>query len=106
MNYGVLSYEEFLEREKKYDGTGKCYCYDCDKPALYEGGDARCWCPMCEEHSSMPARYRTYLRGFKIAIKRELFNMDAYLRVKAQREKLENKIKEALEDGPKSGETE
>ena len=106
MNYGVLSYEEFLEREKKYDGEDSCYVYDCDKPGIYEGGDARCWCPMCEEHACMQSKYRSYLRGFNIAVKRELSNMDNYLRIRAQREKIENKIKEASEDGPKPGETE
>lgn len=52
------SYEEFLERNKvpKYNGN-KCFVHGCTKPGLYEGGDARFYCGMCEEHAGMKEQY-------------------------------------------------
>lgn len=60
MDIHIKSYEEFCDEHKKYDG-GKCYVAGCNQPAYYEGGDARCWCPMCEDHADMPSFYYSYL---------------------------------------------
>ena len=60
MELQIKSYEEFCAEHKKYDG-GKCIVAGCNQPAYYEGGDARCWCPMCEDHIGMPGLYYRYL---------------------------------------------
>ena len=49
------SYEEFLERNKTY--SGKCFVHGCTKPGLYEGGDSRFYCGMCEDHAKMKNKY-------------------------------------------------
>jgi hypothetical protein len=41
----------------------------CDKPAYYEGGDARFYCAMCEEHVGMKHEYRSYLKGIEKKIR-------------------------------------
>ena len=61
----VDTYEEFLETHKKYVGDQKCFIPGCDQPAYYEGGDARFYCGMCEEHCRMKEHYRLYLRAKK-----------------------------------------
>lgn len=53
---------EFKKRFGKYDGLCRCAVMDCDKPAEYEGGDARCWFPVCEEHARIKEHYITHLR--------------------------------------------
>lgn len=64
MDGKILTYEEFLSMQtKKYPVTQKCRIPGCDKPGYYEGGDARCWFPMCEEHVCMVKKYITYLNG-------------------------------------------
>lgn len=39
-----MSYEQWLETKKEYSGKQKCFVNGCDKPAFYEGGDARYYC--------------------------------------------------------------
>lgn len=52
------SYEEFLERNKVPDYNGKkCFVLGCTKPGLYEGGDSRFYCGMCEDHADMKNKY-------------------------------------------------
>lgn len=69
MDIKIFSYEEFVKRyEKKYDSSTKCIVQGCDEPGYYEGGDARCWCPMCEKHVELPGYYLGYLRGLKHSI--------------------------------------
>ena len=102
----ILNYEDWLKTQEKYDGSRSCFVYDCDRPALYEGGDARYYCGMCEEHASMEGRYRSYLASFHIYIKEKESAFEAYLRVRNRRNKLQKKIEEALkEDGPELSET-
>ena len=64
MELKIKSYEEFCAEHKKYDGC-ECYIPGCNQPAYYEGGDARCWCPMCEEHFDMKKWYSLYLLSVK-----------------------------------------
>lgn len=63
-----MTYEEYLKMKTKYKPTTKCGVLvpePCDKPGLYEGGDTRCWFPMCEEHAHMKDRYILDERMFK-----------------------------------------
>lgn len=60
MELNIKSYKEFCTEHKKYDGV-RCCVGECDQPAYYEGGDARCWCPMCEEHADIKNHYLAYL---------------------------------------------
>ena len=56
----LATYPEYRESKKdpKYvDGKGKCFVAGCDKPAYFEGGDARFWCGMCEEHADIRFDY-------------------------------------------------
>lgn len=62
MDLKILTYEEYLKQfTNKYDGSCECAMPGCNKPAYYEGGDARCWFPVCDEHSNIGAYYDTYL---------------------------------------------
>ena len=47
MNINIKSYEDFANEHKKYDGSMECFVQWCNKPAYYEGGDARFYCGMC-----------------------------------------------------------
>lgn len=78
MDIKILSYEEFVNQyEKKYDSSTKCVIQGCDEPGYYEGGDARCWCPMCEKHSHIPGSYFRYLHDLKHRIEiRVLWDKD------------------------------
>ena len=49
----VPTYEEWLRSHERYDGSCKCFIPGCDRPGLYEGGDARFTCPMCAEHAGL-----------------------------------------------------
>lgn len=71
MNIVVKSYDEFVAEyyENKYDGKCKCAIPGCGKPAYYEGGDARCWFPVCEEHARIEEHYVNYLRGVQKRIR-------------------------------------
>ena len=101
----VLSYEEFLKSEVKYHNA-KCIVYDCNKEGLYEGGDARCLCPMCEEHADMERKYYFYLEKFKVKLTRDLSTECAYMLVVNKQYELHDKLAKALEEeyGPKPGE--
>lgn len=55
-----MSYKDFLINHKKYDGSQKCFVNGCDEDGYYEGGDSRFYCPMCEEHAEMKAKYIFY----------------------------------------------
>ena len=104
----ILSYSEFLEDRVKYSADTKCYIYDCNKPGIYEGGDARFYCGMCEEHASMPSKYRLYLGSFVSDINKSLSELDLYLKAKQRQDKLIAKLNKCLEEenGRKSGEIE
>lgn len=103
--FNLLKYEDWLKTQIKYDGSRSCYVHWCDKPALYEGGDSRFYCGMCEEHASMEARYRLYLSALHIRIKECESAFDAYLRAKIKQNELQKKLQEALdEDGRESRE--
>lgn len=65
MAYEIQTYPEFLEERKKYKDDQKCYIPGCNKPGLYEGGDARCWCPMCEKHARLKEHYVSDLKYIK-----------------------------------------
>lgn len=43
----------------KYIGA-KCFVSICNNPAEYEGGDARFYCGMCEEHTMIKEQYEWY----------------------------------------------
>lgn len=58
-----LKYKEWLKTQEKYSGKNKCFVADCDKPGLYEMGDARYWCGGCEEHAGMQMKYQDYLQS-------------------------------------------
>lgn len=58
-----LKYKEWLKTQEKYSGKNKCFVADCDKPGLYEMGDARYWCDGCEEHAGMQMKYQDYLQS-------------------------------------------
>ena len=99
----VPTYEEYKDILIKYSDTTKCIIYNCDKPGLYEGGDARCWCPMCEEHAEIERSYRMYLNSI-------IGNMDAavsrakmYEIAKNKVNKIHERLEEAL-NGPEPGE--
>ena len=62
MDIKIKSYEEFANERKKYDGTNKCFVMGCDKPGFYEGGDARFYCGMCEEHARLKEYYISDLK--------------------------------------------
>lgn len=55
-----MTYEEFKEtrKEPKYFGN-KCFVAGCENPAEYEGGDARFYCGVCEEHAGIKKQYET-----------------------------------------------
>ena len=65
MDIKILTYEEFIAKHNKYDGKCECAMPGCNKPAYYEGGDARCWFPVCEEHSTISGQYVLYLNDIK-----------------------------------------
>ena len=64
MDIKIPSYEEFINANgrKKYDGSTKCFVHWCDKPAYYEGGDARFYCGMCAEHAGLLDSYIVELK--------------------------------------------
>ena len=105
MSLEILTYEEFLKSKVKYHNV-KCMVYDCKEDGLYEGGDTRCWCPMCAKHADMEQAYRFYLTNFKHIINTSINLLDAYLVAKGCQDKLQDKLTKALEEeyGPKLGE--
>ena len=77
MDISIKTYEEFANEHKKYDGSAKCFVYGCDKPAYYEGGDARFYCGMCEEHVGLKESYLLNLKNIKNKIRiRMLWDKD------------------------------
>lgn len=58
-----MNYTDWLKTKVKYDGKTKCFVDGCDKPGLYEMGDARYWCGGCEEHANMKREYQWYLNS-------------------------------------------
>ena len=68
----IKSFEEFREEyrkiwlEPKYFGLP---CIVCGKPAEYEGGDARFYCGVCEEHSRLKEEYKYYIDKIEKDIK-------------------------------------
>ena len=102
-----LNYESFLKKNLKYDGKSKCFVYDCQERALYEGGDSRFYCGMCEEHAAMRGKYRMYLQDFYPSIQSNLTNEQIYDFVMDRYAYFNDKIAKALEEenGPKFGET-
>lgn len=58
-----MTYEEYKSRyPKPYKDSGsKCFINGCEELALYEGGDARFWCGVCEKHAGILKSYRIYL---------------------------------------------
>lgn len=59
--FKILTYKEYLDKHKKYDGKTTCFVQGCNKPAFYEGGDARFYCCVCEDHADMEQSYLSYL---------------------------------------------
>lgn len=60
-----MSYQKFknLYKEPKYFGT-PCIVIGCNRPAEYEGGDARFYCGVCEKHSNIYDMYILYKKRF------------------------------------------
>lgn len=83
MDIQIETYDEYKNQLKKYNGTCGCAMPGCDKPAEYEGGDARCWFPVCEEHARLKEDYITHLR---------------YLRRKVETRKMWDKTDGTLDD--------
>jgi uncharacterized RmlC-like cupin family protein len=102
-----LNYEKFLSENVKYNGNSKCFVHDCKESALYEGGDARFHCGMCEEHAAMRGKYRLYLNEFYPIINTNITNEQAYLLIVNRYNNLYNKIEKALEvtNGPELSKT-
>lgn len=65
----IKSYEEFANDHKKYSGYYQCFVHGCDKPGYYEGGDARFYCGMCEEHVGLKESYLVYLNHLERKIR-------------------------------------
>ena len=61
MEFEVMTYSEFEAKHKKYDGHETCFVPGCNKPAYYEGGDARFYCGVCAEHARLNEMYHEYL---------------------------------------------
>lgn len=97
MSNEIMTYEEFLKSKVKYHNA-TCIIYDCEKEGLYEGGDSRCWCPMCEEHANMEQEYRCYLEKFKIKLTRDLSTLCAYLLAVNKQNELQLNLDKALEE--------
>ena len=94
----VLTYEDFLKSRVKYSGDTKCFVYDCNKPGLYEGGDARYYCGMCEEHFGMRSSYRMYLGTLICDIDHMLSCEELYDKAQERLKKLQDKLDKALEE--------
>lgn len=58
----LKTYPEYRDSHKKPEYFGcTCFVGGCNKPAEYEGGDARYYCGMCEEHAYIKRSYLDYL---------------------------------------------
>lgn len=56
----IPTYEEYKLSKVKYSPDQTCGVMDCKEPGLYEGGDARCWFPMCEKHARIREQYESH----------------------------------------------
>lgn len=103
-----MSYDEYKQSLIKYPKGTKCFVCDCNNEALYEGGDARFYCAMCEECLGLEKRYRNYLidayGGFNV---QELTNNQIKQLIDKRRERLLKAIKdlEEMQNGREFGET-
>ena len=62
----MLTYEEFKNKFKKPKYFGqKCFVYNCNNLAEYEGGDARFYCGVCEKHSNIKKEYDLYVKSIQ-----------------------------------------
>jgi hypothetical protein len=74
----IVTYPEFREtmKDSHYTGKDECFVGGCKQPAYYEGGDARFWCGMCEEHAAIRYRYVFGLVYGEDSIRRKIkFNL-------------------------------
>lgn len=52
------AYQAYRDARKKPEYAGAtCFVAGCNRPAEYEGGDARYYCGMCEEHANVRCSY-------------------------------------------------
>ena len=60
----MITYEEFKEmhKEPKYFNN-ICFVAGCNNLAEYEGGDARFYCGVCEQHSRLQERYNILINA-------------------------------------------
>lgn len=91
----LLKYEDWLKTQIKYTNC-KCGVAGCDNKGLYEGGDSRCWFPICEEHGELRHSYLRYLRGRRILVDEFISMEETYQRELERRGKLERRIQEIL----------
>ena len=68
MDVKIMSYDVFALKRVKYKDPVKCCIPDCNGPAYYEGGDARCWFPVCAKHAELQKDYLKYLHDIKHSI--------------------------------------
>ena len=101
----VPTYEEFLQQSIKYSGDTKCFVFDCNKKGLYEGGDGRFYCGMCEEHAGLRNSYRTYLGNIIRDDEHMLTEEELHDEAQAKMDKLYKRLEEAL-NGPEFSKTE
>ena len=92
-----MTYEDFLKLRRKYDGKSKCYVYDCKEAGIYEGGDSRCYCPMCEKHANMSASYKLYLHCIIGECESLISEQEAYEKAKEKSEYWNKRLETELE---------
>ena len=91
----LLNYADWLKTQVKYTDC-KCGVCGCNNKGLYEGGDARCWFPICEEHNDMRREYLDQLYGHRINVDKAIDVEVAYQRELERRNNLEKRIMEVL----------
>lgn len=95
----LMTYDEYQISNIKYPYSVKCMVSDCNELGLYEGGDARCHCPMCEKHVGMASMYRRYLcDGITELYLTNLTNEELYSMIKQKHERLKDKLHKTLEE--------
>lgn len=96
----IMSPEEFRKSLIKYPPKTKCIVFKCKNEGLFEGGDARCYCPMCEEHADIKKQYHSYLNSmcYYFDDVSKLSTEELYNFVQKRRKKLENRLEKALND--------
>lgn len=65
----IPTYDEYKQSKKKYTGEITCGVPGCENPGLYEGGDYRCWFPICEEHGRIREYYENHVDYIKHRIR-------------------------------------